>query len=510
MKKKYYTLLIILFVSTIDCIAQDIEWVKTLGGSGFDRALDTQQTTDGGYIIAGRSNSNDGDLTGNNGGLDYWIVKVSSDGTTIQWEKNLGGSNDDMANSIQQTTDGGFIVGGRSQSNDGDITNNNGGVDFWVLKLSSTGSIQWETSLGTVDYDYGDHIQETTDGGYIIGGTFDGNVTGINPVVNFLVIKLSSTGAIEWQNDYGGTIAENLTSLTQTNDGGYILSGNTSSSDGDLTGNNGNTDAWIVKLSSTGVIEWQKNLGGTSGESANSIIQTTDGGYIFTGGSSSNNGDATSNNGGVDFWVVKLSSVGAIEWQNSYGGSQNDASTVIKQTDEGGYLVAGQTLSNNGDVAGYNGGTDGWIIKLSSTGVIEWQRTVGGSNFDSIFDIDLTTDGGFVVVGQSTSTNGDITSNQGSSDYYIMKFDSVLSVDDFSENINIALYPNPTTGKLHIESKQAISQVIVYNLMGQQVKVFDMQNDQKSIDMNELKTGSYFVNVQNTSGKTYKKFIVKK
>jgi len=179
---------------------------QNYGGSSNESVYDMALTSDYGYIVAGTSSSSNGDVGGNNGGRDYWIVKLTSSGT-IDWETNLGGSDDDIPRSIQQTFDNGYIVAGSSYSSDGDVGGNNGGEDYWIVKLTSTGSIDWETNLG---------------------GSFD----------------------------------DRANSIQQTLDGGYIVAGYSESSDGDVGSNNGDADYWIVKLSMTGTIEWEKNLGG--------------------------------------------------------------------------------------------------------------------------------------------------------------------------------------------------------------------------------------------------------
>jgi hypothetical protein len=315
----------------------------------------------------------------------------------IEWQKCLGGTLNDSSSSIKQTTDGGYIVVGESYSNDGDVTGNHGASDYWVFKLNTTGVLEWQKSLGGTDVDSPSSIIQTTDGGYIISGyssSNDGDVIVNYGNGDFWIVKLSSTGIISWQKNLGGTGYDSSSSIIQTTDGGYIISGTSTSNDGDVTTNYGITDYWVVKLSSIGVIEWQKNLGGTANDYSFSILQTTDGGYILCGQSNSNNGNVTGNHGGIDSWVVKLSIIGVIEWQKSLGGTGNDSLSSILQTSDGGYILCGQSNSNDGDVTGNHGGNDSWVVKLSSTGIIEWQKSLGGTGNDYSFSILQTTDGG--------------------------------------------------------------------------------------------------------------------
>jgi hypothetical protein len=415
-----------------------IQWQKCLGGSGDDEAVSIHQTTDRGYIVAGTAGSNDGDVSGNHGIGDYWIVKLDGTGS-IQWQKSLGGSNDDDVASIEQTSDGGYIIAGSSLPNDGDVTGHHGFVqnyDYWIVKLDPGGTIQWQKSFGGSFDDQASSIHQTSDGGYIIWGisiSNDGDVTGHhgNPdgAPDIWIVKINSTGTIQWQKSLGGTGYENG-SIEQTSDGGYIVCGSSDSNDGDVTGNHGSNDDWIVKLDSSGLIEWQKSLGGSGDDGASFFEQTSDSGYIVAGSSNSNDGDVTGNHGGQDCWIVKLKSSGVIDWQKSLGGSGDDGASFIEKTSDSGYIVAGSSNSNDGDVSGNHGSTDDWIVKLDSRGTIQWQKCLGGSSGDFASSIKETSDKGYIVAGSSNSNDGDITGNHGGQDCWIVKFapDALLPV----------------------------------------------------------------------------------
>jgi type IX secretion system substrate protein len=417
--------------------AQEIEWQNTIGGNLHDGLNSISQTTDGGYICGGSSQSNlSGDKTENSqGASDYWVVKLDTSGI-IQWQNTIGGSTTDALKSISQTTDGGYILGGSSDSNiSGDKTENSqGGYDYWVVKLDASGVIQWQNTIGGSSEDHLYSISQTTDGGYIIGGLSDSDISGDKTEISqglsdYWIVKLDDLGVIQWQNTIGGNDEDWLQSISQTTDGGYILGGNSRSGiSGDKTEILlGIKDYWVVRLDTSGVIQWQNTIGGNHIDDLNSVAQTTDGGYILGGYSASNlSGDKTENSlGGFDYWVVKLDTSGIIQWQNAIGGSTNDVLHSISQTTDGGYIIGGWSDSDiSGDKTENSQGSDDyWVIKLDASGVIQWQNTIGGNGSERIYSISLTTDGGYILGGKSDSDiSGDKTENsQGFDDYWVVK-----------------------------------------------------------------------------------------
>jgi hypothetical protein len=457
MKKTLFILGVILF--QLNCFSQPaIQWQKTLGGSSDDYGFNIQQTADEGYIVAGVTYSTDSDVTANQGEADYWIVKMSATGT-IQWQKTLGGSAEDYAFSIQQTADGGYIVAGLTNSTDGDITVNHGDYDCWIVKLNATGTIQWQKTFGGSLEDVALSVQQTTDGGYIVAGytkSTDGDVTVNHGGFDYWIIKLNATGTIQWQKTLGGTGQDHATCIQQTADGGYIVAGSSNSYDGDVAENLGSYDFWVVKLDATGTIQWKKSLGGTYSDEAQSIQQTADGGYIVAGNTDSADGDVSGYHGSYDYWVVKLNATGTIQWQKAFGGSSDDVATCVQQTTDGGYIVAGWTYSTDGDVIRNNWdyyyvGYDYWIVKLSATGTIQWQTALGGSGDDDAFSIQETADGGYIVAGMSNSTDANFFENNGSYDYWIVKLETdPLSTSSFQQE-HIVIYPNPAKSTLNLQ-----------------------------------------------------------
>ncbi|MBK7853915.1 MAG: hypothetical protein IPJ79_02535 [Bacteroidetes bacterium] len=420
-------------------------------GSGGDNLSAIQQTSDMGYILGGLSLSNtSGDKTEDNldttlSSPDYWIVKTDSAGN-IQWQNTIGGSGNDQLHSLQQTTDGGYILGGYSSSNiSGDKTElSNGGFDYWMVKTDAVGSIQWQSTIGGNNDDYLKYIRQTIDGGYILGGYSNSNISGDkaeNCIGNndYWIIKTDATGNIQWQNTIGGNRRDELRSIQQTTDGGYILGGYSQSNiSGDKTENNLGSgspitgDYWVVKIDAIGNIQWQNTIGGSLDDALCLIEQTSDGGYILGGYSYSNlSGDKTENsNGWYDYWIVKTDFAGSIQWQNTIGGSNLDYLYSVKQTPDGGYILGGFSDSDiSGDRTEIgNAGFDYWIIKTGSTGNLQWQNIIGGNGDDILLpSIEQTDDGSYILGGYSTSNiGGDKTENnldsaQMSADFWIIK-----------------------------------------------------------------------------------------
>jgi hypothetical protein len=283
--------------------AQSIQWQKSFGGSADDEANCIKQTMDGGLVVAGFAYSNDGDVTGGHGGSDLWVVKLNTTGNIV-WAKTYGGSNNEGAESIQQTSDKGYIVAGYTNSNDGDVENNHGGYDCWVVKLDSNGKKIWAKTYGSGSLDWAYAIQQTTDGGYIMAGYASGNggdVTGNHSSNDdYWIVKLDNNGNIVWQKCFGGTDMDDAHSVQQTSDGGYIVVGTAYSNNGDVHGQHytgfiSSPDVWVIKLNATGDTLWTKALGGSGVDGGYYVQQTSDGKYIIAAEASSNNGDLTTN-----------------------------------------------------------------------------------------------------------------------------------------------------------------------------------------------------------------------
>ncbi len=448
--KKIIKLFLLLSISNFLFAQPHILWQKTYGGSGHDYATEIINTTDGGNLIVGYTRSNDSDVTVSYGGSDAWLVKINDVGT-IQWQKSFGGSADDFFANAFQTSDNGYIVCGYTESNDSDVTFNHGARDCWVVKLDSSGNILKQKCYGGSEFEIAYQILQTPDGGYIFGGytnSEDGDLTITNSAQDYWIVKLDTGLSLEWYHRYGGHATDEAFSIQPTSDSGYVLSGYAYSSNGHVTGHNGMTDCWIVKTNSNGVLQWQKSLGGSDDDQGSMVRSTTDGGYIVSSYASSNDSDVTDNHGLGDMWIVKLDSSGNISKSKSFGGTMDENSSSIIPMDDGGFITAGYSASDDGDVTSNHGTYDYWIVRMDSALNLVWQKSIGGSGIETAQAILKKSDGTFLVLGSSTSNDGDITGNKGATDIWLIKLDSAenVGVKEIQNSIHdFTISPNPVS-----------------------------------------------------------------
>jgi predicted secreted protein len=293
------------------------EWVKTFGGSDWDSGSSVQQTSDGGFILVGTTASFGA------GGFDVWLIKTDASGNKL-WEKTFGGIRDDRGHSVQQTSDGGFILLGWTESFDARE------ADVWLIKTDASGNIEWDRTFGGSDRDKGRSVQQTSDGGFILVGYTE------------------SFGA-------------------------------------------GWADVWLIKTDADGNKLWEKTFGGSGLDSGSSVQQTSDGGFILVGYTTSFGA------GGFDVWLIKTDANGNKQWDRTFGGSDWDEGWSVQQTSDGGFIIVGWTWSFGA------GGPDVWLIKTDANGNKQWDRTFGGSDWDWGFSVQQTSDGGFIIVGSTES-----------------------------------------------------------------------------------------------------------
>jgi hypothetical protein len=411
----------------------EVEWVKNFGGSGEETAQAIIATSDGGYAILGFSNSMDGDIVGKTTTVnDYWLLKLDAAGN-LEWNKTYGGSKDDRGQSLAQTKDGGYILTGYAMSDDGDGSNNEGFHDNWILKLDVSGNIEWEKSFGFSGHDHSYDIIQTQDGGYFFIGFLDitaaradgydekGQFLTRHGVGEFWGTKIDAQGNVQWRNYFGGTNNDRAHAVVQSNDGGFVMAGFSESNDFDISDTKGSYDFWVVKITSTGDLIWERSFGGSGIEISYDIAKTTDNGYVITGNTFSNDTDVSKNNGESDVWLIKLDDNGNLIWEKTLGGTQFDAAQGVYTSLDGGFLIAGNSKSSDLDTDANMGENDLWVIKTDDNGALIWQQTFGGADLDYGFDVIENTDKSVLVVGESTSEDFPNLQNKGMSDVIVIK-----------------------------------------------------------------------------------------
>jgi len=448
----------------------DTLWTRTFGGEGWDSGNNVKQTDDGGYIIAGSTTSF------GVGHSDIWLLKTDSTGRE-EWSRTFGEINNDYGRSVHQTNDGGYIIVGSIGSN------NPWNSDVRLIKVDSTGNDEWIQTFGGEGSDDGYCIQQTIDGGFIISGLTNSFGNGVE---DGWLIKTDSNGEEEWNQTYGGQYNDYLLSVQQTNDGGYIATGYTNSRIPDVN------DVWMVKTDSTGNEQWDQTFGGGADDFGKNIHQTVDEGYIIVGVTESFSA------GIRDVLLIKTDSTGNEQWHQTFGDDGWNEGYSLKQTNDGGYIIIGNTESL---VAVY---LDVWLIKTDSDGEVEWEQTFGGTDDDWGTGVDQTGDSGYIIIGNTDpffSGNWDVllirVDSEGNE---IIESTMNYPTDYFVEEV----YPNPFNSSTTISVELPRSSELklsVYNITGQEVAV--LANEQCSVgyhhftfNAGELSSGIYFIHAR--------------
>lgn len=499
--------------------AQDtaILWQNSIGGTTDDYGYYVEATSDGGTIVLGSATSADGDFVSNFGDYDVLLTKLNSTGG-IQWIKNLGGTLLEEGYTVHQTIDGGYFITGYTRSSDGQVATNHGARDIWVVKTNALGTIQWENTYGGTNDDRAYFTTQTSDGNYIMAGyteSTNGDVTFNNGGADVWVVKIDTAGALLWQKSLGGTGGDYGSHISETPDGGYIISAYTDSNDGDVSGyHGGGSDVWTVKINSTGTIQWQKCYGGSSLEYSTAAYSTVDGGYILLAYTLSSDGDITSTHGNFETWLVKLNAIGTIQWQKCLGGSDSDANYSLLKTLDEKYIIAGYTYSADGDVVGHHGGgeADYWIIKTDTTGTIEWQTCLGGTGDDQAFSIDQLADSTYVIAGLSASTDGDVIGNSGTYDCWVVRLgpaELVTYINSTSATFTeVILYPNPSKGEFYLKNLPLESNIEIFDIAGKTIHKIAAKKSSERIDISENAKGIYFYKVISETGVKVGKIVL--
>ena len=377
------------------------KWIKTFDFTPFDGFFSVQQTSDGGYITVGATKH----PTNN---YDVWLVKTDSQGD-IMWDKKFGGAQQDYCSKVKQTSDGGYILMGATDFYS-DVN-----AEILLIKTDTDGNKLWDKTFGDIGSDYGYDVQQTDDGGYIISGTLQ-----TLDKANGWLIKTDSNGNMIWNKTYKDSDFDAAYSVVQALDGGYIVTGGITNPEGT------DVDLWLFKTDSNGELLWEKTLGDNQ-EIGNSMQITDDGGYIITGVTAYSDTFisrpyvnmiiSSQDIRQEDVLLMKTDSEGELQWDKKIGKPDYEYGYSVQQTSDNGYIIAGV----GSDGIKY---TDALLIKTNSEGQEEWRKTFGGYNYDEVYSVQQTSDGGYILTGFKstglyrdlwlikTDSNGDVPTSR--------------------------------------------------------------------------------------------------
>lgn len=542
MKQLLKPLVFSLLLITTSSNAQDILWEKSYGGKHAEYLFDAQPTADYGFILAGSSISG---KTGNKddankGDLDYWIWKMNEKGD-LDWQKSFGGSGVDLLQSIRLTSDGGYILAGISDSKKGldKHEDTKGNDDFWIIKLNAKGNELWQKTIGGSGQEKLHSITLTADGGYLLGGssasyktrnnsdgTTDlfGKAENTRGNLDYWVVKLKKDGTIEWQKTLGGKYVDELKAVTVLANGNYLIGGTSNSPiSGDKTEDNlGLNDYWLLQLDTTGNVVWQKSLGGDLDDNLFALTATNDGGFIV-GGNSNSDASNTKTKGsqkGSDFWIIRFDKEANMLWQESYNYGERDVLTSIIENEDGTFLIGGYAQSEistnssltskikKGDKDGIN---DYIALKISSNGEEIWSQTIGSKGEEVMKKMLETRDGGYLLTGTSNGkASKDKNNTIGGNDFWVVKLKDKTKPE--KEKLPIEAFPNPalTFTNVIIGFEYTYGMANVYDLNGRQLQSHKLDGNRTlPIEMSSYPTGIYIVEIVTDKEKNSIKIIKK-
>lgn len=457
-----------LFIFATTASGQSSYWTRVFGGSGTEYGYSVQQTSDGGYIITGSTTSFGAGLQ------DVYLIKTDADGCQI-WQRLFNRNDYDIGRCVRQTSDGGYIIAGYTS---------NFGQNYYVylIKTDNDGNQLWERTFSGND-SRGYSVQQTSDGGYVIVGYTIPVIPGYAEVY---IIKTDSDGYILWQRTLGGSMADNGQSVQQTSDGGYIICGMTDPGHPDYA------DVYLIKTDNSGILLWERTFGGNFRDYSYCVQETSDGGYIITGNT------LISVLGSQYVYLIKTDSDGNQLWDITFGGNGDDRGYSVRQTSDGGYIISGSTNS-------YGAGEDDlYLLKTDIDGNLLWERTFGGSDCEIAGrDVQQTSDGGYIIIGTTLSFGA------GGADVYLIKTDSegytgIETPDETMNPIHVIL-PNPSPTEVVLTLNMASSGIVEAHMFDVSGRLVDSWmgtgiRGEQSITLTAPLQGIHFIRLETPEG----------
>ncbi len=511
-------------------------WDVSFGGSLDDVVESYFSNFDGGFIMGGSTLSGiSGDKSEANWDptmqtQDFWIIRTDSSGNKI-WDHRFGGTNADLLVEIISTSDGNILAGGESYSGVGGNKSQpnwdpaQGSQDYWIIKFDQQGNKIWDKRFGGTAFDIFGGVRETSDGGFLVGGSSISGIGGDKTVSNwgswdFWVVKTDSNGNKLWDNRYGGLQDEFLTSVVATTDGGGLFGGYSKSvAGGDHSqGNVGSFDYWVIRVNSNGTKLWDKNFGGNFNDWLFCMSNYSDGGFILGGQSFSGvSGDKSEPNhdptpAGSDMWVIRIDANGNKIWDRTIGGNEVEDIGYIIETDDKGLMINGESYSNTGgDKTEDNLGIEQtWVVKTDSSGVIQWDKTIFTTGHDEKGGAFPINDLCFLVVNYTDSDTGGYKTqmSKGFGDFWMVKMcDITVGLDETTQN-NLNIFPNPAEEYLilQFENQNVPYRFRITNIQGQLIKKQEEQVSDR-INISDLKEGYYFITIESKNFYFTKPFV---
>ncbi|MEL0201311.1 MAG: hypothetical protein VW892_01530 [Flavobacteriaceae bacterium] len=434
MKKGLFFIIFLIWTVLLACskkdsplaISKKVSEIHLFGGSQNEEAQAVVVTQDGGYLVLANTQSSDGDITGKTTeDYDLWLLKFDANHELL-WQKIIGHANNVKGNSIIPTPDGGWLIAGSTQDAQPDQNNT---TQVWLVKIDSQAQLLWEKTYGYAGVDVAYDILATTDGGFLVSGIID--VTASNGAGNtkskaqkhaggdYWVLKVDAAGNLQWSRYFGGSYTDTAQDALALSDGSFLILGTSDSEDVDISKNKGTYDLWLLRISADGTMLWEKSFGGTQIDEGVKMQLISSSEVMLVGTTRSTDLDAAQNKGGADVWVLTLDIEGAVLCEKTYGGSSFDTATSLNKTTNGHYLITGNSRSADYDLTQNQGYSDAWVFTIDRQGALQWQVSVGGPQLDTANDAALLADGTLVVVGTSNSSFSEAQYNNGFSDVLI-------------------------------------------------------------------------------------------
>ena len=511
------SIMILSTIFQITVFAQpSILWQNEIGGNDSDSGNSIVKTADGGAIVGGSTNSNDIGINSYHGQRDALITKYTSNGS-IEWQKCYGGTNDDRISKIISSIEGGYVFIGYTKSNDGDVSGNHGGInkldflDFWIVKISVLGSIEWQKCIGGTGADVARDVIQTSDGNYIVAGdsySSDGDLQTNFGGPDYFITKISNTGNVIWKKSYGGSGWDYAQSLSVNTSNEIIVVGRTTSSDNDVTGfHGGQEDAWVLKLNNFGNIIWKKCYGGMGGTQFTSVIFEGSNSFLI-GATSVSDGDVSINHGWSDIWLVKVDANGTIIWEKTIGGTYSEHANAVIMTADNNLVICGSAKSNDQDFVGntniWNNFTEsegnGFLAKISLDGTLQWVKFIGDSNhIAEFYSITENSQGEIFTTGYIAP----ITTFE--ENMLTLKFSNQANLNELNNGFDLKIFPNPSSTHISINTGNFALMngysIKIENVIGQTVFSSSINAASFYVDLsNWTGNGVYLLHIKNSQG----------